>query len=596
MKNIFAKVSLKALLPLLAGAVLAVSCDLSTKPEDKVVPDSYFSNASSLDEWLNDCYNMLEGVGICYMDCDDIVSLNPTDWFKRSLDPSTQSWSWGTLRRINYLLANSHFCKDENAVKKYNAEARFFRAYFYIEKVKQYGDIMWYDTVIGSTENDKLYKARDSRMFVADRIFEDLDAAIEGLEDVDLNPQHTNITKWTALALKARYSLFEGSFVKYHDMDDDPERVSAQRTSEYYFNVCYDACDELIAEGKFSLYNTGSDPYRDLFFNANCNEVILSRYFGSGLYQRISNNVKTKGAGLTQRFVNHYLMADGSRIKDSYLDADFFNVFKDRDPRMSMTVWGTGMKDYRGTDLDVTNDPFNLTVSTGYFPLKYIDEININDSETPIILMRYGEILLDYAEAACELGVLDNADLNLTINALRSRGGMSADAKITTSVSADPFLEKCYPHIVEVNKSYDVNTAALLEIIRERTVELVMEGRRQWDIIRWGEGQAVDNTKNPIHGVYIPGPGVYDFRGDGLYKVDIYTSTEGTGTNIKSHLKIGTDIILSNGNSGHIVAFPSNQFVFNESRDYLWPIPSKERALVGAALTQNPNWDDGLSF
>ncbi|MCQ2185077.1 MAG: RagB/SusD family nutrient uptake outer membrane protein, partial [Bacteroidales bacterium] len=94
----------------------------------------------------------------------------------------------------------------------------------------------------------------------------------------------------------------------------------------------------------------------------------------------------------------------------------------------------------------------------------------------------------------------------------------------------------------------------------------------------------------------IPGPGVYDFRGDGGYKVDIYTDTQNTGTNIKRHLKIGTDITLSEGNKGHIIAFPKNKFIFGEEIDYLWPIPARERALVGPALTQNPGWDDGLNF
>jgi len=596
MKNIFSKVSLKAFVSLLACAAFTVSCNLDTIPEDRIIPERYFSNAASLEEWLNNCYNMFESYGVCYLDCDDMVSLSPTDWFKRALDPSTESWSWTQLRRINYFLANSHYCNDENAVKVYNAEARFFRAYFYIEMVKKYGDIMWYDTVIGSTDNDKLYKARDPRMFVADRIIEDLEAAVDGLEDVQLNANHTNVTKWTALALLARYSLFEGSFVKYHEMDDEPERVSADRCSDYYFQVCYDACNELILENKFSLYRGGVNSYRELFFSGNCNEIILARYFGGGITQRISNNVKTKSAGLTQRFVNHYLMKDGSRISDEYLDADFFKVFENRDPRMSMTVWGTGVKDYVGTSLDVTNDPFNLSVSTGYFPLKYIDGININDSESPIILMRYSEILLDYAEAACELGVVSNAILDQTVNAIRARGGVTASAKVTTSVTPDPLLKKYYPHIVEVNTAYGVNTAVLLEIIRERTVELVMEGRRQWDIIRWGEGKSVDNTKNPFYGVYIPGPGVYDFRGDNLYLVDIYTDTPSSDANIKKRFKIGTDITLSEGTKGHIIAFPKNKFVFDEDTDYLWPIPAKERALVGAALTQNPGWDDGLSF
>lgn len=104
-------------------------------------------------------------------------------------------WTWTKLRDINYYLQNSNRCTDEAAKKKYDGVAYFHRAYFYWIKVRRYGDVPWYDQVIGSTDETLLYKARQPREEIMAHIMEDLDKAIEYLptaKDV------AHVTKWTA--------------------------------------------------------------------------------------------------------------------------------------------------------------------------------------------------------------------------------------------------------------------------------------------------------------------------------------------------------------------------------------------------------------
>jgi hypothetical protein len=121
-----------------------------------------------------------------------------------------------------------------------------------------------------------------------------------------------------------------------------------------------------------------------------------------------------------------------------------------------------------------------------------------------------------------------------------------------------------------------------------------MEGFRQWDMLRWKEGAQMVNTVAPYYGCYIPGPGLYDMDGDGKDDLEIYTGSATSKLSTKK--KIGSDIILSNGESGYITAWSTVSYTWNEDRDYLWPIPADERVLTGGILTQNPGWEDGLSF
>src|SRR5690606_19613126 len=245
-----------------------------------------------------------------YNDRADVIISTPLNTEisgQRTVPATGGGWEWDALRRINYLLENSHQTADAAVRNQYDAVAKFFRAYFYFEKVKRFGDVPWFNEVLGS-DDERLYKPRDSRTLVADSIMRDLDFAIEYLpttKDV------YRINKWTALALKSRAALFEGTFRKYHGIEG----------AEAYLNLCVQASEELIDNGGYSLYTTGAQPYRDLFAtpNARGQEIILARDYDKGLnlvhsVQNATNSSTMGRPGLSKSFVNTYLTTGGLRF------------------------------------------------------------------------------------------------------------------------------------------------------------------------------------------------------------------------------------------------------------------------------------------
>ena len=158
------------------------------------------------------------------------------------------------------------------------------------------------------------------------------------------------------------------------------------------------------------------------------------------------------------------------------------------------------------------------------------------------------------------------------------------------NANPDWYLESKEYGYANVDKG--ANKGVILEIRRERTIELAQEGYIRWyDLMRWKEGNCVDQD---IHGMYFPGPGSYDLTGDGKPDVVLYTDAKPEGS--VTAYKIGTDIYLSDGESGYVNPHRDTQRTkFNEERDYLYPIPINDRSLNNN-LAQNPGWDDGLDF
>src|SRR5690606_5302999 len=185
----------------------------------------------------------------------------------------TGGWNWDRLREINYVLENYHKVDDAAAKAHYGGVARFFRAYFYFEKVQRFGDVPWYNKVLNANDPD-LYKARDPRELVMDSVMKDINFAVENIpEEKQLN----RITKYTALLLKARIGLYEGTFRKYHGITG----------YEPFLEAAVDAADALIGSNAYSIYTTGgpTKAYRELFArdNQDMTETILAADFWKGI-------------------------------------------------------------------------------------------------------------------------------------------------------------------------------------------------------------------------------------------------------------------------------------------------------------------------
>lgn len=259
---------------LLLGALAVTSCDLDEFPQDKLAPENYFNNEAELRTFTNTFYQQnLPTAESIYSETADLIvctTLSKEVAGTRVVENDGGGWttgSWNPLTYINHYLYYSHRCKDAKARAHYDGVARFFRAYFYFEKVKRFGDVPWYDTPVGSAD-PALYKARDSREYVMEKVLEDIDFAIDNLPTA---PDVYNVTKWTALALKSRICLFEGTFRKYHGLEGGDE----------FLQACADASEKFITSSPYDIYNTGSSPYRDLFSAKNATstskEVILAR-------------------------------------------------------------------------------------------------------------------------------------------------------------------------------------------------------------------------------------------------------------------------------------------------------------------------------
>ncbi len=568
------------------------SCDITLYPEDKLTPDSYFRNETDLQLFTNSFYTYLPSTGI-YQDEADII-INPIlmeEMSGQRVVPETGGgWSWTQLRQINYFLENSYHCEDKEVLAHYNGLARFFRAYFYFEKVKRFGDVPWYDQVIGSADKDLLHKPRDSRKYVMEKVLEDLDFAIANLRETK---EVYRISKWTALALKSRIMLFEGTFRKYHNLGD--------------WEVCLEesvkASQELIDKGGYSLYSSYEGLFTATDANTVAKEMILARNYnyGAGLTHGVQAYVNSQGAGcagVTKRLVDAYLMKNGTRHTDrpGYKTMPFEEEVKDRDGRLAATVRTPGYK------IDGKAAAPNLNVAKlGYHLRKYYVGVKYESySEVSLPVFRLAEVYLNHAEAKAELGTLTQTDLDKTINLLRSRAGVTGNLNLNTAnANPDTWLMAAatgYPNLAQNAATYgnDANLGVILEIRRERTVELVMEGHRYYDIMRWREGKVFDEQ---FLGMYIPGPGVYDFDKDGTNDFNIYTDTNPGNPNAGGvQLKIGSNINVTDGDKGNLTWHADLSRNWNEDRDYYYPIPIKERILTNGALEQNPGWSDGLGF
>ena len=593
----------KNILIIAAAAFAFSACGLLDKePQSKLSPETFFKNATDLQLFTNPYYNNLLPKNIFSEQSDQYVHQDPANLVKsgsnRTVPASGGGWSWGDLRRINTCLDYIPLqCEDPAAAEQYTALSRFFRAYFYFDKVQHFGDVPWIDHEPGS-DDPVLQAPRDSREFIMQKMIEDVDYAIEHLPD-SYGGKNYRATKWAAMAFKSRFCLYEGTYRKYHNL----QKPEWEHDSAYYLEQAYKAAEMLMENGPFKLYSTGNPDldYAAFFssYDAQTTEAILAINFDYGtslMHNATAFAIEAgRGACLTKKFVDAYLMKDGTRFTDKpgWETMQFAEEVADRDPRLGQTIRIPGYRritesggsySYAETPLGV--DP--LCAVTGFQTAKFVMADNnlafdkLDKSYNDLVIFRLGEVLLNYAEAKAELGILDQTSIDKSINLLRDRVGMPHLQ--AAGLVADPYLQRedFYP---------DVTDALILEVRRERSIELAQEGFRYQDLMRWKHGE---HLARPYYGIYFPGPGKYDIDGDGVIDYCIYTEGKGD-KDIPRNWKLGTDVFLSEGDKGLLEPVHNIVFSFDPVRDYLYPIPINDRSL-NKNLTQNPGWDDGLDF
>ncbi|WP_302459512.1 RagB/SusD family nutrient uptake outer membrane protein [Parabacteroides johnsonii] len=575
---------------LAAFTLLSTSCNndfMDRFPETSISPEAYFKTVKDLELYTNTYYGNLSTYYFDYVS-DNYASYaevhSNNNLIRGNISSETVGgWSdWGTLRTYNLFLDNVHKVSgDPEEIAHYIGLTRLQRADWYYTQVKWYNDLPWYSKALSDTDEELLYKARDPRTLVVDSIMADLDYAVENMSSEMGNG--TQFNRWYALAIQARICLHEGTFRKYHD------ELNLQNTASLYLEKAIQATSEIIESGKFQIDKRGGKDlaYWNLFTNYDLSgspEMILFKDYDGGeqIKHGAGAQVLSWVCNLSRSLMEsyEYLTDEGKAIPFSmvpgYETKRFTEVFENRDPRFSQTFMRPGY--IKGGE----SLPFRPNLNLGGYPcIKFVpneaDQLVGVNTDTDLPVVRYAEILLINAEAKAELGKLTQDDMDKTINEIRSRVEMPRI--ILSEIVNDPNLSAQYPNVTD---------KALLQIRRERRIELMGENFRWDDLMRWKAGQLIEQVQQ---GAYIDKFGVFDISGDGIPEMGIFLNEasntvpeaeRGNYTFYYLEDKGGqkTTICLSDGDSGYIMMNGEiGTRKFEQPKYYYWPIPQNQRLL-----------------
>ena len=506
---------------------------------------------------------------------------------------TSSGWTWTNLRNINYFIENcNNPAVPETVRNNYLGIARYFRAYFYMDKVKRFGDVPWIGKAL-NINDPSLTAGRDKRELVMDSVLADLDFACANIQ-ASSDPSRTTITKWVAYAFKSRVCLFEGTYRKYHT------ELNLTGSANRWLEQSASAADQIIKNGGFSI-NTAGGPgvsYRQVFTSNTplTNEVLQAAVADVNLgVLNEANWWWTSGtygqkASFTRTFINTYLNLDGTPFTNNpaYTTMLFKDEVKNRDLRLKQTIRSGDYKRISNGQQVPAPPVFSYTF-TGYQPIKWtLDDVSFDAgalNTNAVALFRYAEVLLNYAEAKAELGTLTNADWALTVGALRARAGITGGLT-TKPVTADPYLV--------TNYFPNISDPTILEIRRERGIELSLEGLRFPDILRWKRGELMEKEWN---GFYVPALNTpLDLNEDGILDVAFYQGTRPPTVSGVTYVDVSPRIgnavnsqLLKNGTSGELIWMNEIPRKWND-RNYLYPIPLNDLQR-NPELKQNQGWN-----
>lgn len=599
-----AKIDIWPLLFMGVSLFLISACtkDLNQIPKATATQSAVFGSQQGLQLYTNSFYSILPSAPTIIRgdNMTDYAAISAVpDFLRPGIYSSLLStgWSWTNLRNVNYFIQNCNNPSVPLPVREnYIGIARFFRAWWYFGMLERFGNLPWYSAPIAPNDSAELFEPRAPRTLIVDSILADLDYACQYIT-MTKDPTCSQVTKWDAYAFKSRVCLFEGTFRKYH-----PE-LNLQGTSNQLLQEAADAAQAVMDSSGFSLNTNGGigpdGAYRQLFINTQppANEVMLASDVNPSLGVFDDCNwyytSSTYGDRLSfdRTFIDTYLKLDGTPFTDTpgWDTMTFVNEMRDRDGRLDQTIRTPGYTRINTAGQIVPAPPSFSYVYTGYMPIKFtldnesFDQGNVSTNSIPII--RYAEVLLNYAEAKAEIGTITNQDWAETIGALRARAG------ITGGLSQLPIIVDTF---LQHNYFPNISNPIILEIRRCRSIELALEGFRFYDLIRWNCGNLLTQ---PWNGMYVPALNApMDLNGDG--KPDVcfiegktpansipgvqYVDVEPTINGSVNPLQ------LSNGTYGELMWLQNQPRIWQSYMD-LYPIP--ENALVlNPKLGQNPGW------
>ncbi len=583
---------------------------LTREPINEFSAETYFGSESELQMYANGMLNSYmsdyteTAGGDAYNDL--IATKTSTDFFRADVEWNSSrqgSWSWGFLRRTNYMLDNmSHAKKNvsEEIYNHYEGVARFWRAYNYITRIRLFSDVPWVEHYVQPTDTAILFGARDDREYVFHMVTEDLKFACEHvMNDKFKTAERSVICKDIVESFASRFFLYEATFRKnitVNPATGNPWNNKYESVQDL-LRLAQQYAKDVIDNGGYKLV----DDYPSLFISDQLlsDEVIYGKTFLTDVNGRHSYTRYFHSSTLGQQYsgtkdlVRMFLKTDGKPITDAEAQQSILNEFKGRDSRLSATVLGPGRN-----ILDASGKPAHETIDftfckTGYQIVKWCIpdashfQNSIDESSIPII--RYAEVLLNYAEACNELGEMTQDIWNQTVGALRERAGV---ANIYPT-SMDPWLYEYYTKDLD-HPASDINAVGL-EIRRERVTELTFESElRQADIYRYGQADLVVRRYKGIGwaGIWVTpeeAAGGLNFEGE-HYTFESAKSGAVNSTTcypIKAQADaVNTDWFFSEGDHGYLVYKYELKW---EPRKYCRPIPLQAYT-INPALGQNKDW------
>ncbi|MCJ0741895.1 RagB/SusD family nutrient uptake outer membrane protein [Pedobacter montanisoli] len=545
---------------LLSIFLLVGACKkLDLGPADQFEDSNFWTNENNVRTYSWEFYNLFTGFGtgttadFYFSAFSDDQATTGFSNFAVSAPATNSNWSWYYIRKANILIdrVDKIASLSQEAKNHWKGVGRFFRAMDYFNKVKLFGGVPWIDSELDIAQNDLIYKKRDTRKFVMDKVMEDLDFAIANLRDNNLN----EVNKSVALALKSRVALFEGTYRKYHT------ELGLQADAEAYLKAAKQASEALMT-GKYILTTQYGPVYNSMDLKGNTEVILYKEYVAGTLTHSVIGYTAstTTMHGLTKSAVESYVYTDGLPVGQSPLatgDATITAVRKDRDDRLLKTI--SDFLCYQGN-----LSPQGFSSSTGYRPAKFLNSVSnqlapYNETDAPIFWL--AEVLLNYAEASAELNdlgvyTLTQNDLDKSVNKLRQRANVKplilSGTNVMSGIAGDVIIN-------DPKRTADISPI-IWEIRRERRTELMMDGFRYNDLMRWKKGEYLDTTLNPdcILGANVPNNGK-----------------------------------VTRNAAGYIMPYTATTVrKFISPKHYLSPIPTGQISLYpNNNLEQNPDWN-----
>ena len=575
----------------LAGLLGFTACDdvIDLKPLDSFTDESYWTSVDDLRGYSNRFYTNLTGPSSSGdQQSDNRVASSYDAWlYNEYVVEQAGDWSWTNIRNLNFFMNRYQRVVGTDAdINAQVAVIRFFRALDYFGKIKSYGDVPWYEKDLTDGDTEELFKARDTRDFVLGKVIEDLEFAIQWLPEKNAAAECA-LHKDAARTQLSRVCLYYGTFKKYHNVGGTPSSqellqkaasnaLAVMNTGRYAIVQGDDkGCGQQAFEG-YPLYYQNQFVQEDL--SSNKEAIMYRKYVDGTLMHGTGRN---QGVGYSKDFAESFLCKDGKPIGVSELyqgDETIDDEMTNRDPRMyniidnvhrPYTVQADGTIETTFSKFDKNYSAPNVSASgsvTGYANVKYSSadptQWVANATTYDWFIYRYAEVLLNYAEAMYELGQMNQDVLDKTINLLRDRVEMP---HLKMEVG---FTDPNWP-------DYGYEVAPLLqEIRRERRIELVAEGFRYDDIIRWKGVKVYENPKTVL------GMRVTD-KVKSLYDEGTFGGETGRALveyQGKTYIRPYTKDLNDAG----------RKWSDNDKR-FLNPI-SKNVILINPNITQNPGW------